>query len=60
MLIKRVGEDLADFLDEDVFKGNQGSTLAPEAEGVKGFNAFMDRYMKGLGIERAAVESEIW
>ena len=42
------------------FKGNEGSTLAPKAEGVKGFNAFMDRYMKGLGIERAAVESEIW
>lgn len=60
LLNRREGEDLADFLDEDVFKGNEGSTLAPEAEGVKGFNAFMDRYMKGLGIERAAVESEIW
>lgn len=52
--------DLADFLDENVFKGNEGSTLAPEAEGVKGFDAFMNRYMKGLGIERAAVESRIW
>ena len=60
MINKKDGEDLADFLDENVFKGNEGSTLAPEAEGVKGFNAFMDRYMKGLGIERAAVESEIW
>ena len=60
LINRREGEDLADFLDEDVFKGNEGSTLAPEAEGVKGFNAFMDRYMKGLGIERAAVESEIW
>ena len=57
MINKKDGEDLADFLDENVFKGNEGSTLAPEAEGVKGFNAFMDRYMKGLGIERAAVES---
>lgn len=60
LINKKDGEDLADFLDENVFKGNEGSTLAPEAEGVKGFNAFMDRYMKGLGIERAAVESEIW
>ena len=57
---KKDGEDLADFLDENVFKGNEGSTLAPEEEGVKGFNAFMDRYMKGIGIERAAVESEVW
>ena len=60
LINKKDGEDLADFLDENVFKGNEGSTLAPKAEGVKGFNAFMDRYMKGLGIERAAVESEIW
>ena len=60
MINKKDGEDLADFLDENVFKGNEGSTLAPEAEGVKGFDAFMDRYMKGLGIERAAVESRIW
>ena len=60
MINKKDGEDLADFLDENVFKGNEGSTLAPEAEGVKGFDAFMNRYMKGLGIERAAVESRIW
>ena len=60
LLNRREGEDLADFLDENVFKGNEGSTLVPEAEGVKGFDAFMNRYMKGLGIERAAVESRIW
>ena len=60
MINKKHGEDLADFLDDNVLKGNDGSTLGPEAEGVKGFNAFMERYMKGLGIERAAVESEIW
>ena len=60
LINKKDGEALADFLDENVFKGNEGSTLAPEAEGVKGFDAFMDRYMKGLGIERAAVESRIW
>ena len=29
-------------------------------EGVEGFNKFMDRYLKGLPIERAAVESKIW
>ena len=41
-------------------KMSSKETKAPEAEGVKGFDAFMDRYMKGLGIERAAVESRIW
>ena len=57
---KEDGETLEHFLDEKVFAGNEGSTLQPEEEGVKGFNVFMDRYVKGLGIERAAVESGIW
>ena len=35
-------------------------TLDPEPEGVQGFNEFMDRYLKGLPVERAAVESDIW
>ena len=57
---KKDGETLDEFLDNRVFAGNEGSTLDPDAEGVKGFNAFMERYLKGLPIERAAVESEIW
>lgn len=57
---KEEGETLEQFLDEKVFAGNEGSTLEPKAEGVEGFNAFMERYMKGLPIERAAVESGIW
>ena len=31
--------------------------LNPDPEGVEGFNMFMERYMKGLPIERAAVDS---
>lgn len=54
------GETLPDFLDSRVFAGNEGSTLDPKPEGVEGFNIFMERYMKGLNIEKAAVESEIW
>ena len=57
---KKDGETLDEFLDNRVFAGNEGSTLEPEPEGVKGFNEFMDRYLKGLPIERAAVESKIW
>ena len=57
---KKDGETLDEFLDNRVFAGNEGSTLDPEPEGVKGFNEFMDRYLKGLPIERAAVESKIW
>ncbi|MDO4519244.1 MAG: FGGY-family carbohydrate kinase [Eubacteriales bacterium] len=57
---KEDGETLASYLDEKVFSKYEGSTLAPTEEGVKGYNAFMERYMKGLSIERAAVDSKIW
>lgn len=57
---KEEGESLDDFLDKKVFAGNEGSTLEPKPEGVEGFNAYMERYLKGVSIERAAVDSEIW
>ena len=57
---KEEGETLESFLDSKVFADQESSTLDPKPEGVAGFNAFMDSYMKGLSIERAAVESEIW
>jgi sugar (pentulose or hexulose) kinase len=60
LIHKKEGESLGDFLEEQVFAGNEGSTLAPNPEGVEGFRAFMDRYKKGFPIERAAVDSKIW
>lgn len=54
------GETLESFLDNKVFAGNEGSTLNPDPKGVEGFNTFMERYKKGLSIERAAVECGIW
>lgn len=57
---KEEGETLEDFLDNKVFAGNEGSTLDPKPEGVEGFNVYMERYLKGVSIERAAVDSEIW
>lgn len=60
LINKEDGEELADYLDNKVFAGNEGSTLDPDPAGVEGFNVFMERYMKGLEIERAAVDSKIW
>lgn len=57
---KEGGEALEDYLDNKVFAGNEGTTLNPDPAGVEGFNVFMERYMKGLDIERAAVDSKIW
>ena len=43
-----------------VYLPEMKEALDPKPEGVEGFNKFMDRYLKGLPIERAAVESKIW
>lgn len=57
---KEEGESLTQFLDDKVFAGNEGTTLNPDPKGVEGFNVFMERYLKGLEIERAAVNSKVW
>ncbi len=51
------GESLADFLDHQVFAGETGETVEPDPEDVKGFDAYMEVYKKGLKAEAAAVES---
>ncbi len=57
LINKEEGETLSAFLDNKVFAGFEGSTLQPDPNGVAGFNTFMERYIKGLPIERAAVEN---
>ena len=57
MIQKAEGESLGDYLNNKVFAGQEGSTLAPNAEGVKGFDEFIEIYKAGLPIERAAVDS---
>ncbi len=59
MVQKEEGETLETFLDKKVFAGEEGTTLAPDAKDVEGFNEFIKRYNAGLPIERAAVESLI-
>jgi sugar (pentulose or hexulose) kinase len=53
---KEKNENLADFLDNKVFAGNTGTEIAPTAEDVAGFNAYIEEYKKGLEIEQAAVK----
>jgi len=47
---------LSDFLDT-ALAGSIGEALRPMAEDVEGFNAFLDRYQKGLPVEAAAVDA---
>ena len=56
MIHKKDGESLDVYLTNHVFKGNTGSKVDPDPADVAGFEAFINRYTKGLAIERAAVE----
>ena len=53
---KAEGQTLPDYLNTEIFHGEEGSAMEPDAEDVAGFETFMERYKKGLAIERAAVE----
>jgi sugar (pentulose or hexulose) kinase len=56
MLNKAESEPLEAYLSDKVFAGENGITIAPDPRDVEGFSAFMERYKKGLVIERAAVD----
>lgn len=57
LITKAEGETLESYLDEKVFKDQEGVTLAPDPDDVEGFEAFTARYVKGLPIVREAVKS---
>lgn len=54
---KEEGELLENYLDEKVFAGQEGVTLSPDEEDVKGFEEYAKRYVGGLPIVRQAVTS---
>lgn len=55
MLWKNDGEALCDYLENRIFANVESITVKPDAEDVKGFSTFIERYKAGLPIERAAV-----
>ena len=52
-------ESLTDYLAEKVFHEAKGSGMDPVEEDVAGYEKFMEKYTRGLVIERAAVDAEI-
>ena len=57
MIQKSQGESLEDYLENKVFSGQEGVTLAPDPADVAGFETFAKRYVEGLPIVREAVRS---
>jgi len=56
MLRKATNEPLEAYLSNKVFAGENGTTIVPDQKDIAGFTTFMERYKKGLVIERAAVD----
>jgi sugar (pentulose or hexulose) kinase len=56
MVNRAENQSLEDFLNQKVFAGELGNSIAPDPSDVAGFNEFMKRYTQGLSIERAAVD----
>jgi sugar (pentulose or hexulose) kinase len=52
---KEKDESLEAYLSNKIFAGENGTTISPDRKDVEGFTSFMERYKKGLVIERAAV-----
>lgn len=57
-MIKRdCGESLSDYLSHKVFASEQSMRIEPNATDAAGFARFIERYKRGLAIERAAVDN---
>mgnify|MGYP004506853559 FL=1 len=55
---KKDGETLSSYLNDKIFAGQTGTTLAPNPEDMKGFEAFLEEYKKLLPAEKAAVAAK--
>ena len=55
MVHKQEGQSLAQYLEDYVFAGNEGTTIAPDPEIVQGFEQFMESYRGGLQIEETSL-----
>ena len=53
---KEEQETLPEYLTDKIFAGQTGTTIAPKAEDVAGFDAFVEKYKSTLPAEKAAVE----
>jgi len=53
---KGQGRTLSRFLEEDIFAGASGSVMQPDAADAAGFGAYLDRFLRALNVERAAID----
>lgn len=54
MIDRAPGEALEDYLENNIFSAANVTTIIPETDEIDGFNDFLDLYIKGLSVEKAA------
>lgn len=54
---RAAGQKLSDWLTSVVFPDAKVETVAPDPRDSAGFDSFMERYLRGLEIERVAVQN---
>ncbi len=47
---------LQKYLNDRIFAGNKGTRIEPDAGAVAGFDKFMEKYVRGLSAEKAALD----
>ena len=52
---RKAGQTLEDYLNEQVFAGAKGSTIAPDEADAAGFDAYTAKFTQALEAEKAAV-----
>lgn len=55
-MLEKNGETLSEYLNNRIFAGQTGTTIAPHAEDVAGFDAFTASYVATLPAQKAAVD----
>ncbi len=55
-LLHEDGESLEDYLRDHVFAGMKKLTVAPDPDDEKGFDLYMERFMRCIPAQKAAVE----
>lgn len=56
MVCKDADETLDAYLNQRIFAGRTGTTMAPDSADVAGFDRFIELYKAGLPIEEAAID----
>lgn len=52
--VSKSGLSLQNYLNDKVFSQYQGSTIAPDPAGVKGFDTYLDAFKRGINTESEA------